>query len=65
MKKEFAALVAPILAAGGTLRPGRKHRVLILPNGRRTGIPTSPSDRRAIHNLRSQLKRLQATQAVA
>ncbi|QND83742.1 Uncharacterized protein ChrSV_1515 [Chromobacterium vaccinii] len=32
---------------------------MILPNGRRTGIPTSPSDRRAIHNLRSQLKRLQ------
>lgn len=59
MTKEIAALIAPILAAGGGLRTGGKHRVLILPNGRRTGIPTSPSDRRAIHNLRSQLKRLQ------
>ncbi|PRP69666.1 hypothetical protein BUE93_15695 [Chromobacterium amazonense] len=65
MPKEIEALIAPILAAGGALRPGRKHSVLILPNGRRTGIPSTPSDRRAIHNLRSQLKRLQATQAVA
>ncbi|POB00129.1 phosphoribosylglycinamide formyltransferase [Chromobacterium sinusclupearum] len=65
MNKEVMALIAPILATGGLLRPGRKHAVLILPNGRRTGIPTSPSDRRAIHNLRSQLKRLQATRTVA
>lgn len=59
MTKDIAALIAPILAAGGTLRTGRKHPVLIMPNGRRTGIPVSPSDRRALQNLRSQLKRLQ------
>ncbi|MEN7429682.1 phosphoribosylglycinamide formyltransferase [Chromobacterium sp. TRC.1.1.SA] len=59
MTKDIAALIAPILAAGGALRTGRKHPVLIMPNGRRTGIPVNPSDRRALQNLRSHLKRLQ------
>lgn len=60
MHKEIARVVGPYLAAGATLRPGKKHDVLILPGGRRTGIPKTPSDWRAIHNLRAQLNRMAA-----
>lgn len=65
MHNDITQLIAPYIAAGATLRPGKKHDVLILPGGRRTGIPKSPSDRRALNNLRAQLKRLQATHTVA
>lgn len=44
MHNDIAKLIKPYLDAGAKLRPGKKHNVLILPGGRRTGIPKTPSD---------------------
>ncbi|OQS45843.1 hypothetical protein B0T49_20785 [Chromobacterium violaceum] len=60
MPKEITSIIAPYIKAGAILKPGGKHSILILPNKRRTGIPRTIGDQRAIHNLRSKLKRLHA-----
>lgn len=65
MHTDIAKLIKPYLDAGAKLRPGKKHNVLILPGGRRTGIPKTPSDWRAIRNLRAQLNRMQAAELAA
>lgn len=61
MPKEISLIIAPYIQAGAILQPGGKHPILILPNKRKTGIPLSIGDRRAINNLRSKLKRLHAS----
>ncbi|WP_035384937.1 hypothetical protein [Ferrimonas futtsuensis] len=57
----IAALVTQFIAKGWTFRKGRKHGKLITPWGKIAVIPATPSDRRAYLNLRSQLRRMEAT----
>lgn len=65
MSKEIAKLLRPYIKAGAIFRTGRKHNKLTV-GGRTIPIPKTPSDHRALHNLRAQLKRLkQATAQVA
>jgi len=74
MKKDIRKILQPYLAAGATLLPGSKHHTLLLPNGHRIKICSTPSDNwRGIRNLQADLRRKaqlpaqhpQATQAVA
>lgn len=55
--KEIQKLVSHQLRQGWHYEPGKKHDKLIAPNGRKAPIPFTPSDWRAVHNFRSQLRR--------
>lgn len=56
--KELARLVEVALAQGWTLHHGRTHLQLRSPDGlRQVFFPSTPSDRRAIHNIRATLRR--------
>jgi len=74
MNKDIRKALQPYLDTGATLQPGSKHHTLLLPNGHRIRICSTPSDSwRGIRNLQAELRRKaqlptqhpQATQAVA
>lgn len=56
---EVRALVDQAIEHGCQLLgyDGRGHPRLLLPNGRKTSIPSSPSDWRSLRNVRSRLRR--------
>lgn len=60
--KDVNRLVCQLVREGWLYRRGRKHGKLISPEA--TGsltIPGSPSDHRTIHNMRRDVRRIQAT----
>ncbi|TKB51198.1 hypothetical protein FCL40_01175 [Ferrimonas sediminicola] len=57
----ISALVKQFIGKGWQFQKGRKHGKLIAPWGRAAVIPATPSDRRAYLNLRSQLRRMEAS----
>ncbi|OLL33691.1 hypothetical protein BTH42_00505 [Burkholderia sp. SRS-W-2-2016] len=65
--KDVNAAVANLVRGGWTVQAkGRsKHPKLIAPNGYRMAFPLTPSDWRALRNLRRDADRLAALPAVA
>lgn len=49
--KDINNIVRSLAKTGSTVRPGKKHRSLISPEGVRLTIPSTPSDRRALDNF--------------
>ncbi len=60
--KKIDALVRSLRAEGWGYRRGRKHGVLISPNGSKLSVPSTPSDWRAFENLKSDARRLKPEQ---
>ena len=56
--KDINCLVRNLLKSDWTLRKGKKHLSVISPGGRRLTIPSTPSDRRALYNLKSQIRHI-------
>ncbi|RWA52100.1 hypothetical protein AU476_19240 [Cupriavidus sp. UYMSc13B] len=57
-KKEINELVHSLVCDGGEFVPGKKHGKLRLKSGKTITLPRSPSDYRAILNIKSDLRRL-------
>lgn len=56
--KEVAALVETLVKSGWQYRNGKKHGMLIAPNGRKLAVPGTPSDWRAYLNFQRDTRRL-------
>ena len=53
--KDINKMVRRLLKKGWTIRPGKKHRQVVSPFGRRVTIPSTPSDHRASKNFIHQV----------
>ena len=56
--KDINCLVRKLLKSDWKLRKGKKHLSVISPSGRRLTIPSTPSDRRALKNLKGQIRHI-------
>lgn len=57
--KDINNIVVSLAKRGWRCRSGKKHTVIISPQGFRVAVPSTPSDRRAIHNFNRDLKYLE------
>lgn len=57
-KKDLKQFIRDVERAGGRYEEGKKHGVIYTPDGRKYFCSKTPSDHRAIRNIRSDLKRL-------
>lgn len=55
--KDIAKLVQRYVRKGWCYHRRRKHGVLMAPNGRTVTVPSTPSDVRALKNLKTDLRR--------
>ncbi|TAH13899.1 MAG: hypothetical protein EAZ11_00800 [Curvibacter sp.] len=56
--KEMAALVRSLINSGWQYMNGKKHGMIIVPNGRKLAVPGTPSDWRASMNFQRDVRRL-------
>ncbi|WP_103918578.1 hypothetical protein [Candidatus Venteria ishoeyi] len=56
--KEIHHEVCILEKTGWIYRSGKKHGVMISPNGLRLVIPGTPSDHRAVHNFKRDIKHI-------
>jgi predicted RNA binding protein YcfA (HicA-like mRNA interferase family) len=56
--KDINNLVRRLVQHGWSVRRGKKHALLRSPAGKRTTIPSTPSDRRAWNNFSSDIKKM-------
>ncbi|MFM0593980.1 hypothetical protein [Paraburkholderia dilworthii] len=63
--KDVSATIASLVKSGWQYRTAghSKHAKIIAPNGRKMTVPYSPSDWRALRNLRRDAERLAALPA--
>jgi len=54
---DYVALIKEAQKAGAVVRQGRRHLKITTPDGRLIVASLSPSDRKAHHNLRAELRR--------
>lgn len=57
MDKDTRRFIRQWTKRGARLKRGKKHGKLVLPNGRTVIVALTPSDRRALLNLRAEVKR--------
>ena len=60
MDKDTRRFIRQWIKRGARLKRGTKHGKLILPNGRTVIVALTPSDRRALLNLRAEVRRSRA-----
>lgn len=51
-------LVRELIRAGWQYHRGRRHGKLLSPTGRRIPVPCTPSDHRAFHNFKRDIRKL-------
>jgi hypothetical protein len=56
--KDINGIVVALTKQGWRCRFGKKHTVIISPDGFRVAVPSTPSDRRAFHNFNRDLKHI-------
>lgn len=60
--KDLNKVISETVKAGGRFVRGKKHGKLFLPEGGLVVIPKTPSDLRAIRNVKAELARLRRIQ---
>lgn len=56
--KDIRKVVSRLIQRGWDLKKGKKHHSIVAPWGKKLAIPCTPSDYRAIHNFRKDIKKL-------
>lgn len=62
--KDFDLLIRQLVRKGWSFSHGTKHDKLRSPQGRMITVARSPSDHRAVHNLRRDIRQMQSVTTI-